>query len=50
MLNSYDRYDFELFDYSVASYYNIAKPNEIKIPEAAAIALGKVSTSTKVKA
>ncbi|KAI9586778.1 hypothetical protein GQX74_002625 [Glossina fuscipes] len=49
-LYDYYRYDFELFDYSVASYYNIAKPNEIKIPEAAAVALGKVSTSAKVKA
>lgn len=35
------RYDFELFNYSATSYFNIARAKELDIPEEAAILLGK---------
>ncbi|KAI8115512.1 Carbohydrate sulfotransferase 9 [Lucilia cuprina] len=40
-LYDYYRYDFELFNYSATSYFNIAKAKELDIPEEAAALLGK---------
>ncbi|XP_073843238.1 carbohydrate sulfotransferase 11 isoform X1 [Musca autumnalis] len=40
-LYDYYRYDFELFNYSATSYFNIARSNEEDIPEEPVLLLGK---------
>lgn len=41
---SLSRYDFELFNYSATSYFNIAKSKELDMPEESAVLLGKPLT------